>query len=53
MQKKYSEPDRTNSNNYMLDTSAYNHIMESAEKMDAAKKIYNIWILLLLNSITG
>lgn len=38
MQKKYSEPDRNNSNNYMLDTSAYNHIMESAEKMDAAKK---------------
>lgn len=38
MQKKYSEPDRTNSNNYMLDTSAYNHIMESAEKMDVAKK---------------
>lgn len=38
MQKKYSKPDRTNSNNYMLDTSAYNHIMESTEKMDATKK---------------
>lgn len=38
MQKKYSEPDRTNPNNYMLDTSAYNHIMESAEKMNATKK---------------
>ena len=38
MTKKYSEPDRSNPNNYMFDTSAYNHIIESDEKMNAAKK---------------
>lgn len=38
MTKNYSEPDRSNPNNYMLDTSAYNHIIESVEKMDATKK---------------
>ena len=38
MTKKYSEPNRSNPNNYMFDTSAYNHIIESDEKMNAAKK---------------
>lgn len=38
MTKNYSEPDRSNPNNYMLDTSAYNHIIESVEKMNATKK---------------
>ncbi|RKI76752.1 hypothetical protein D7V83_19375 [bacterium 0.1xD8-71] len=38
MKKQYSEPDRKNVNNYMLDTSAYNHIVASSEKLDAAKK---------------
>lgn len=38
MTKKYSEPDRSNPNNYMFDTSAYNHIIETVEKMNAVKK---------------
>lgn len=38
MTKKYSEPDRSNPNNYMLDTSAYNHIIKSVEKINAVKK---------------
>lgn len=38
MIKKYSVPDKNNCHNYMLDTSAYNHIAESAEKMNIAKK---------------
>lgn len=38
MAKQYSEPDRNNVNNYMLDTSAYNHIVKSPEKLDAVKK---------------
>lgn len=38
MAKKYSKPDRTNQHNYMLDTCAYSHIIQSAEKMDAVKK---------------
>ena len=38
MIKKYSVPDRNNCHNYMLDTSAYNHIAESDEKMNATKK---------------
>ena len=38
MTKKYSEPDKSNPNNYMFDTSAYNHIIESDEKMNATKK---------------
>lgn len=38
MEKRYSEPDRKNMNNYMLDTSAYNHIVALPEKLDAVKK---------------
>jgi len=38
MGKQYSEPDRENMNNYMLDTSAYNHIVASPEKLSAVKK---------------
>lgn len=38
MVKKYSEPDKNHQLNYMLDTSAYNHIIESNYKMDAVKK---------------
>lgn len=38
MIKKYSVPDKNNCHNYMLDTSAYNHIAESDEKMNIAKK---------------
>ena len=37
-QYAYSEPDRNNQNNYMLDTCACNHIVESAEKWNAVKK---------------
>jgi len=38
MIKCYYEPDRDNKYNYMLDTSAYNHFIQSPEKMNAAKK---------------
>lgn len=38
MTKKYFEPDRNNKNNYMLDTSAYNHFIQSKEKMEATKR---------------
>lgn len=38
MKKQYSEPDGKNVNNYMLDTSAYNHIVASSEKLEATKK---------------
>lgn len=38
MKKEYSVPDKNNQNNYMLDTSAYNHIIQSKEKMEATKR---------------
>ena len=38
MTKKYSVPDRNNLHNYMLDTSAYNHIVESDEKIKTVQK---------------
>lgn len=38
MKKEYSVPDKDNQNNYMLDTSAYNHIIQSKEKMGATKR---------------
>lgn len=38
MTKCYIEPDRNNQHNYMLDTSAYNHIAHSYERMDAVKR---------------
>ena len=38
MTKEYSVPDKNNQNNYMLDTSAYNHIIQSKEKMEATKQ---------------
>lgn len=38
MTKKYTVPNRENDNNYMLDTSAYNHIIISAKKMNILKK---------------
>lgn len=38
MTKQYVELDRNNRNNYMFDTSAYNHIIQSKEKMEAAKR---------------
>lgn len=38
MTKQYSVPNRKNDKNYMLDTTAYNHIIMSAEKMDSVKK---------------
>lgn len=38
MEKRYFEPDKKNMNNYMLDTSAYNHIVALPEKLDAVKK---------------
>lgn len=38
MAKQYSEPDRNNAHNYMFDTSAYNHIVKSPEKLDAVEK---------------
>lgn len=38
MTKQYTIPNRENDNNYMLDTSAYNHIVISAEKMNIVKK---------------
>lgn len=34
---KHSVPNRNNHHNYMLDTSAYNHIIQSAEKMNTVK----------------
>ncbi len=38
MSKKYTVPNRENDNNYMLDTTGYNHIIISAEKMNIVKK---------------
>lgn len=38
MVKNYAEPDKNHQLNYMFDTSAYNHIIESNDKMDAVKK---------------
>jgi hypothetical protein len=38
MTKKYTVPNRENDNNYMLDTSAYNHVIISAKKMNIVKK---------------
>lgn len=38
MTKEYSVPDKNNQNNYMLDTSAYNHIIQSKEKMETTKQ---------------
>ena len=38
MTKQYSVPNRENDKNYMLDTTAYNHIIMSAEKMDSVIK---------------
>ena len=38
MKKRYFEPDKKNINNYMLDTSAYNHIVALPEKLDTVKK---------------
>lgn len=38
MTKEYSVLDKNNQNNYMLDTSAYNHIIQSKEKMEATKR---------------
>ena len=38
MTKKYTVPNRENDNNYMLDTSAYNHVIISAKKMNIVKQ---------------
>lgn len=38
MKRYYCEPDRNNQHNYMLDTSAYNHIVKSPERIDIVKK---------------
>ena len=38
MKKNYCEPDRNNQHNYMLDTSAYNHIVKSPERIDTVKQ---------------
>lgn len=38
MTKQYTVPNLENDNNYMLDTSAYNQIIISAEKMSIVKK---------------
>lgn len=36
--KRYFEPNRDNSNNYMFDTSAYNYIVQNLESLNIMKK---------------